>query len=55
MLLVARVGHQDTRSGCQATRPDARLETIRAGVDQRLGRLAGGDVAGDQLDVELAT
>ena len=35
--------------------PDAGLQAIRAGVDQRLGRVAGRDVAGDQLDVELAT
>ena len=33
--------------------PDARLEAVCAGVDERLGRLAGCDVSRDQLDVEL--
>ena len=33
--------------------PDADLEAVGAGVDQRLGRLGGRDVAGDHLDVPL--
>ena len=32
--------------------PDADLHRVRAGLDQRLGRLGGRDVAGDHLDVE---
>ena len=35
--------------------PDADLDRVDARVDERLGRLGGGDVAGDELDVrELA-
>ena len=32
--------------------PDADLQGVGARVDQRLGRLAGRDVAGDHLDVD---
>ena len=43
----------DDARGADRAGPDAGLKAVRAGVDQRLGRLAGRDVAGDQLDVEL--
>ena len=43
----------DDAGGADRAGPDAGLQAVRAGVDQRLGGLAGGDVAGDQLDVEL--
>ena len=33
------------------TGPDADLDRVGAGVDQRLGRLAGRDVAGDDLEL----
>ena len=34
--------------------PDADLDAVRAGVDQRLGAGAGGDVAADDVDVRVS-
>ncbi len=39
--------------GADGTRTDADLDRIDPGLDQRLGRLAGGDVAGNQLQVGI--
>src|SRR5205085_4887182 len=44
--------HADARHdprGADRARPDADLDAIRAGTDQRLGALSRGDVAGDHL------
>ena len=43
----------DDAGGADRSGPDAGLQAVRARVDQRLGRVAGRDVARDQLDVEL--
>ena len=40
----------DDAGGADRARADADLHRVRAGADQRLGRLGGGDVAGDDLD-----
>jgi hypothetical protein len=40
----------DDPGGADRARADADLHRVRAGADQRLGRLGGGDVAGDDLD-----
>jgi hypothetical protein len=50
-VLVRRVGHQHARAGREAARADPCLHAVGAGVDQRLGALAGGDVAGQHLHV----
>ena len=41
----------DDAGGADRARPDADLDRVGAGVDERLGALAGGDVAADHLDV----
>ena len=40
----------DDAGGADRARADADLHRVRPGTDQRLGRLGGGDVAGDDLD-----
>ena len=41
----------DDAGGADRARADADLDRVDAGVDQRLGAGAGGDVAADDLDV----
>ena len=41
----------DHAGGADRARPDADLDGVGAGVDERLGALAGGDVAADHLHV----
>ena len=41
----------DDPRGADRARPDPDLDRVGAGVDQRLGGLAGRDVAGDQLEL----
>src|SRR5262249_6531745 len=41
----------DNAGGADRARPNADLDRIRAGVDQRAGALAGSDVPGDDLHV----
>src|SRR5262249_39653816 len=50
-LRHADAGHDPGRADRAWTLPA--LDGIRTGLDQRLRRLAGGDVAGDDLDVEV--
>ena len=48
------LGNADARDdprGADAPRPDAHLDGVGPGVDHRLGRRGGRDVAGDELDV----
>ena len=39
----------DDARGADRARADADLDRVGAGIDQRLGALGGGDVAGDDL------
>ena len=54
VLQGGELGHADTgddAGGADRARADADLDTVGAGLDQSLGGLAGGDVAGDDLQV----
>ena len=58
--VVDRRDLRDAHAGDDARRADPGradpdLDGVRTGVDQRLGRLAGGDVAGDELELALET
>ena len=52
-MIAGQLRHADAGDdprGADRARADADLDRVGAGVGQRLGRLGGGDVAGDDLD-----